>query len=134
MTRLTLSLVSSALLIAASAASADDFDGQHALVCSLDEAAECDVDALCTTVSGEEIELPDSITVDFKSSRLRSPDGQRSSPIHSTDVTNAVLIAQGSQNGRGWSMAIDRATGRMTGTIAEPVGAFVLTGSCAKAP
>jgi hypothetical protein len=45
-----------------------------------------------------------------------------------------VLIAQGSQNGRGWSMTIDRASGRMTGTIAEADGAFVLFGSCENAP
>lgn len=132
--RRALALVPSALLLAASAASADDFDGQHALVCSLDEAAECDVDAICSTVNGAEIELPEAINIDFKANRLRSPNGQRSSPIGSTDVTNAVLIAQGSQNGRGWSIAIDRATGHMTGTIADTAGAFILTGSCAKAP
>ena len=115
-------------------ASGADFDGAHALVCTFESLAECDSDALCQTVQSGEIDLPDSIRVDFKGRRLRTEDGQRSSPIHSTDITDAVLIAQGSQNGRGWSMTIDRATGHMTGTIAEPAGAMVLFGTCANAP
>jgi hypothetical protein len=49
-------------------------------------------------------------------------------------VSDSVLIAQGNQNGRGWSMVIDRATGLMTGAITDTQGAFVLTGSCANAP
>lgn len=127
-------LAFASLLGLAFAASAADFDGQRALVCSFDAAAECDTEAQCSTVSSGEIDLPESIAVDFKAHRLRSPDGQRSSPIDATAVSDAVLIAQGNQNGRGWSMVIDRATGRMTGTIAETAGAFVVGGSCANAP
>jgi hypothetical protein len=37
---------------------------------------------------------------------------------------------QAGGNGRGWSLAIDRASGRMSGTIAETEGAFVVTGAC----
>ena len=45
-----------------------------------------------------------------------------------------MLIAQGHENGRGWSMAIDRATGHMNGTIVDFEGTFVLTAICSKAP
>ncbi len=128
----TLSLAS--LLGVAAAASAADFDGNQALVCTFESAAACDGDAQCGTVTSADIDLPDSIGVDFKGRRLHSPDGQRTSPIDATAVTDAALIAQGNQNGRGWSMAIDRASGRMVGTIAEPDGVFVVTGSCANAP
>jgi hypothetical protein len=113
---------------------AADFDGTKSLDCTFAAVAECDVDALCETIQTGEIDLPDSIRVDFKGRRLRSPDGQRSSPIHSTDVTDTVLIAQGSQNGRGWSMTVDRENGHMTGTIAETAGAIVLSGKCENAP
>jgi hypothetical protein len=118
----------------AGVASGASFDGTKALVCTFESLAECDTDALCQSVESGEIDLPESIRVDFNGKRLRTEDGQRSSPIHSTDITDAVLIAQGSQNGRGWSMTIDRATGHMTGTIAEPAGAMVLFGTCADAP
>ncbi len=120
--------------IAGPAFAAGDFDGTRALDCTFEAVAECDLDALCQTVETSEISLPESIRVDFNGRRLRSQDGQRSSPIHSTDVTDAVLIAQGSQNGRGWSMTVDRTNGHMTGTIAETAGAIVLSGTCEKAP
>ena len=110
------------------------FDGNDGLVCTLDSAAECDTDAQCATVSSDEIDLPESISVDFKASRLRSPNGQRSSPIGALEITDTVLIAQGHDNGRGWSMAIDRTTGHMNATIADVEGAFILTGVCSKAP
>ncbi len=121
-------------LAVAGVASGASFDGTKALICTFEALAECDTDALCQTVQSGEIDLPESIRVDFSGKRLRSEDGQRSSPIHSTDVSDGVLVAQGSQNGRGWSMTIDRSTGHMTGTIAEPAGAMVLFGTCADAP
>jgi hypothetical protein len=126
----------SALGVAATTgvASAADFDGKQTLVCAFESVAECDLDSLCETIQTGDIDLPDSIQVDFKGRRLRSHDGSRSSPIHSTDVTDAVLIAQGSQNGRGWSMSVDRENGHMTGTIVETAGAIVLAGKCEKAP
>jgi hypothetical protein len=127
-------LTMASLLGVAGLSSASDFDGEHALICSFESASQCDTDAQCSTVNIGEIELPESIGVDFKGSRLRSPDGARTSPIDAMAVSNAVLVAQGNQNGRGWSMAIDRATGRMTGAITDTEGTFVLTGSCANAP
>ena len=129
-----MAVVAVASLLGAGVSSAAGFDGHQGLVCKLESAAECDTDAQCATVTSDEVDLPDSISVDFKAHRLRSPDGQRTSPIGSTEVTETVLIAQGNQNGRGWSMAIGRATGRMTGTITETAGAFILTGTCANAP
>ena len=132
--RVALLAVAVSLGIVSSPAWAGSFDGNQGLVCTFESVAECDTDALCATVSAADIDLPDSISVDFKASRLRSPDGQRTSPIGSIEVSEATLIAQGNQNGRGWSMAIDRETGRMTATIAETAGAMVLSGSCEKAP
>ena len=127
-------LAIAAALGMASVALGADFDGKQELVCSAGEAAECDTAALCEKVVAGEIDLPGVIHVDFKKKVVRSADGQRSSPIRSVDVEEAALIVQGSQNGRGWSMVIERASGKLTGTIAEVEGAFVLAGSCANAP
>ena len=118
----------------ASAAFGADFDGKHELVCSAGEAAECDTSALCEKVAAGDIDLPGELHVDFKKKLVRSADGQRSSPIHAVEASDAALIVQGSQNGRGWSMVIERASGKLTGTIAEVEGAIVLSGSCANAP
>jgi hypothetical protein len=114
----------------AASAGADGFDGKASLECAPAAVAECDGYATCETVPADEIELPPQLNVDFQAKKLVTPDGTRSSPIRSVDVEENTLIVQGSQNGRGWSLAIDRATGKMSGTISESAGAFVVTGSC----
>jgi hypothetical protein len=106
------------------------FDGKTALECAPAAVAECDLDAACETVPREEVDLPESLKIDFAAKKIVNQDGSRSSPIRSVDVEDGVLIVQGSQNGRGWSLAIDRASGRMSGTIAETAGAFVVSGAC----
>ena len=118
----------------ASAALGADFDGKLALVCAPGEVSQCDTSASCEKVAAGEIELPDQFQVDFQKKLLHSTDGKRSSPISHVDASESTLIFQGAQNGRGWSIAIDRATGYMTGTIADIEGAFVLTATCSKAP
>lgn len=122
------------LVMAATApAGAAGFDGKSPLECAPASASQCDTAAACESVTLDEIGLSGPLRVDFEAKKLLSLDGQRSSPIRSVEVDEKTLILQGSQNGRGWSVAIDRASGAMSGTIAEIEGAFVLAGSC-KAP
>jgi hypothetical protein len=125
-------LALAALLAVASgpALAAGPLDGTKPLVCSFEGSVACDSDAICGAVEAGDMDLPDSIQVDFEGRRLRSQDGSRTSPIGLKQVSDAVLIAQGNQNGRGWSITIDRASGQMTGTIAEADGAFIVFGNC----
>ncbi len=131
--RAVLALVSCAALVLAAGASGAGIDGKGVLVCTLGSAAQCDPDAQCMTVTRDDIGMPESFNVDFKGKRLQGSEGKRSSPIGGVEITDTVLIAQGHDNGRGWSMAIDRTTGHMNGTIADVEGAFILTGTCSKA-
>ncbi len=125
-------LVALALLLSAAGgpALAGTLDGTKPLVCTFEGSVACDSDGICGSVEAGDMDLPESIRVDFEGRRLRSEDGQRSSPIGLKDLSDAVLIAQGNQNGRGWTMTIDRASGHMTGTIAEADGAFIIFGNC----
>ncbi|MGI9592608.1 MAG: hypothetical protein ACR2P8_14650, partial [Myxococcota bacterium] len=86
--------------------------------------------AECKDVTLAQIDIPPIVHVDFEGSRLSSPDGTRSSPISAVETLDAVLVLQGHQNGRGWTMVIDRASGSLSATIAELEGAFVLAGGC----
>jgi hypothetical protein len=112
------------------AAGAEGLDGSKPLVCDLAQAAECDGVAACREVAMAEIDLPAVVQVDFAQSRLASPDDQRTSPIAAVEKLDAVLVVQGNQNGRGWTMVIDRATGHLSATLADAEGAFVLAGAC----
>ena len=123
------SLLGLCALLAASAARAE-VDGSKPLVCDLVEAAQCDGLAACSDVTLEQIDLPGPIHVDFAGSRLHSTDEQRTSPIASVAKEDAVLLLQGSENGRAWTMVIDRATGHLSATLADAEGAIVIAGAC----
>jgi hypothetical protein len=117
-------------LVLAGAAAAEGVDASKPLRCALAEAAECDEQAACEVVTLEQIELPAEWRVDFAAKQLVSLDGQRTSPIAALDVLEALLVLQGHQNGRGWTLVLERTTGRLSGAIATAEGAFVLAGGC----
>jgi hypothetical protein len=118
------------LSLLAFAAHAEGLDASQPLRCALAEAAECDEMAECADVTLEQIELPGEWRVDFAAKQLVSIDGQRTSPIHAVDALDAVVVLQGHQGGRGWTMVLERATGRLSATIATVEGAFILAGGC----
>ena len=106
-------------------------DGTKPLRCALAKAAECDPDAACSSVALEQIELPEQVDLDFATKQLVSTDAQRTSPIHAIDTLERVLVLQGHQEGRGWTIVIERATGHLAATLADVDGSFVLSGGCA---
>lgn len=118
------------LSLLAFSAQAQEIDASQPLRCALAEAAECDEMAECSDVTLEQIELPGELRVDFAAKQLVSSDGQRTSPILAVEAQGAVVVLQGHQNGRGWTMVLERATGRLSATIATLEGAFVLAGGC----
>jgi hypothetical protein len=112
-------------------ARAEALDGKTPLVCDLTKAAQCDGAAVCRDVTFEQIDLPPVIRVDFAGMALASEDGQRTSPIAAVEALDTALVLQGHQNGRGWTLVIDRATGQLSATLAEVEGAMVVAGACA---
>jgi hypothetical protein len=127
-TRALLSLLTLSLL--APPAWAESLDVTKPLRCTFPEAAECDEMAECSDVTLEQIELPGAWRIDFAAKQLVSMDGQRTSPIHAVETLDTVVVLQGHQNGRGWTIVLERATGHLSATIADVEGIFVLVGGC----
>jgi len=131
MKRSPLSLVILALAtLAPAAAPAEGLDASKPLRCSLTDASECDGVALCQDVTFEQIELPSLWRVDFAAKQLTSENGQRTSPISVIETVESALVLQGNQNGRAWTLVVERGTGHVSATVADNEGAFVLAGSC----
>jgi hypothetical protein len=118
------------LLAFAADAWAGGVDGTQTLACDLTEAAQCDGVADCADVTVDQIDLPSTVRIDFEARRLSEPDGERDSPIAAIEVLDAVVVIQGHQNGRGWTLVIDRASGHLSATVADVDGAFVVAGAC----
>jgi len=142
MKKTSLSLLIAAVALAGAAAAVDEgveaaapavaegVDGSVPLVCDLVEAAQCDGVAACTDVTLEQIDLPPVWLVDFDAKQLASEDGARTTPIVSVEKLDAALLLQGNQNGRGWTMVVDRVSGHLSASLVDTEGAFVLAGAC----
>lgn len=120
-------------LLLSPVAAAEGLDGSRPLVCDLTQVSQCDAAAVCKDVTFAQIDLPPVFKLDLSAGRIASEDGQRSSPIKSTETLDAVLVVHGHQQERGWTMVIERATGHLSATLAEVEGAFVIAGACTDA-
>jgi hypothetical protein len=123
-------LIGLAAACLAATALAENLDASKPLVCTLNGSAQCDADSTCIQVTLDQINLSRDILVDFENRQLSSKLGERMSPIDDIDELETVLVLQGHQNGRGWTMVIDRATGHLSAALAESAGAFVISGEC----
>ena len=56
----------------------------------------------------------------------------RASKIEKVDRAEGVLILSGTQNGRGWNLTINEATGYMVLSVAGDQVAFVVFGACTR--
>jgi hypothetical protein len=117
-------------LLAATGALAEGLSGTGKLHCAVASAADCDEAARCEAVTLEQISVPDAVRIDLDGKRLTSLDGSRSSPIAAIEVLEAVLVLQGHQEGRGWTLVIDRASGHLVGSLTDAQGSFALAGGC----
>lgn len=111
-------------------ANADGLDATQPLRCALAEAAECDEAAFCTDVTLDQIALPEAWRIDFAAKQLTSLDGKRSSPIGAVEALERVVVLQGQEAGRGFTIVVERATGRLSATLTDIEGVFVLAGGC----
>ncbi len=112
------------------AARAEGLDTSKPLMCSLTEVSECDGVALCKDITLDQVDLPPLWRVDFAAKLLKSENGQRTSPIAVVETGDSSLVLQGNQNGRAWTIVVERGTGHVSATVADNEGAFVLAGSC----
>jgi hypothetical protein len=123
-----------ATLAATQMASAAGFDGKKPFLCSTNLAleCECEVDYECHNSPPEVNAIPPFIRVDVKKKKLTGKrwGKQETTAIERVEHDGNRLMLQGIDEGRGWTLAIGEGTGRMTITISETDGAFVLFGAC----
>ncbi len=116
--------------VLATASGADPLGDSTPLVCVPAAVADCDDTSACAVATLEDVGLPKAWRVDFAAKQLAALGSDRTSPLQLALVGEQVMVLQGGQNGRGWSVVIDRASGRMSGAVAAADGAVVLSGHC----
>jgi hypothetical protein len=114
-------------------AMADSFSGKTDAVCSLSQVAGCTQDLTCLQGAAHTFDLPAFLFIDKKKNIVRSTDASMEgdiSPILAKEVTENSFILQGHENHRGWTIAIDRADGRLSLSSTGPDVNFIITGNC----
>ncbi len=127
------SIVFGALLSLSFQASAGDVSKSKKLICAPVTFVECGVEGTCDHGTAESIGFPRFIRLDLDR-RLalgEAPDGKmRTSKIMSVIDSEGSMILQGAQLGRGWSAAINKATGKLVVTVSASDFAVVVFGAC----
>ena len=130
---LTGSLAVLVLLMAVPAVLAADFDGSRPLLMAVIDIIECHPGGACENVTPQEARLPRFLEIDFDKkeiSEVGDAQDERRTAIQNITQGEGVLILQGAQNGRGWSLTITEASGDAVATVADPVSGFVIFGAC----
>jgi hypothetical protein len=116
------------MTVASVAAAEDSFDGTKTLLCASIEAIDCTPGDQCEKGLPEEIGAPQFMRIDFAKKEIAGP--KRTTGIRQLDKNDEQLTLQGYEVGMGWTIAIDRTTGKMTATLAGGELAFVIFGVC----
>ncbi len=112
---------------------AEGLDGNGNVICAAIDVVGCENGPGCVEGSARSFDLPEFMFVDFNNKLVRATkeSGHKQiSPIKNLEKTESQLILQGVENQRGWSVAIDRQTGRMSVTSAGPDLSFMVFGAC----
>jgi len=109
------------------------YDGSAPLICAIIEAFECSVKNDCTESTAEELNMPQFLRLDFKNNRILTPEKSevnKETAIKNLEHDKGMLVLQGIENGRGWNIVIAEDTGKMSASISENTGGFVIFGAC----
>ena len=105
-----------------------DFDGTKPLICSALEANDCALGTTCRKGLAESVNVPQFIRLDFSKKTMSA--GGRSSPIQRQARDGGMLVMQGFENYRAWSISINETTGKLVGAIAGDQEGFLVFGAC----
>ena len=107
---------------------AADFDGSKLLICATTDAFECTAKGGCARGRAEEIGAPSFFRIDFAARSIVGT--QRSTPIVRQEKSDGQILLQGSEHENAWSLALDSASGRVSGTLVAGDSAIVIFGGC----
>jgi len=109
------------------------FDGSSPLLCVPIEVFDCGANEGCFESSAETVSIPQFIRIDFqkkKASGTLENGVVREVGIERMERENGMLVLQGGQEGRGWSVTIGEDTGKMTLTASGDRFGFIVFGAC----
>jgi hypothetical protein len=111
------------------AAVAADFDGTAPLSCTGLEGYSCEPGKACRKVKPESNTAP-VVKIDPGNKTIKTPFRTDLLPIANSALNNEQLQLQGTSEKFAWSAVVKRDSGKVTVTIADRMGAYVIFGQC----
>jgi hypothetical protein len=110
-------------------AAAAEFDGTAPLTCTGVAGYSCEPGKACSKVKPESNTAP-VVAIDPGNKTIKTPYRTDLLPIANSVLNNEQLQLQGTSEKFAWSAVVNRRTGKVTVTIADRVGAYVIFGEC----
>jgi hypothetical protein len=115
------------------AVSAEGIDGSSDVVCAVTRVVACLEEGACLQGQPKDFDLPALLVLDAKEKVLRTTreSGNKAvSPIKNMERNGDHLVLQGVENSRGWDIAINAKTGKMSGAGVGDGISFLAHGTC----
>lgn len=123
--------------LAASPAGADDLAGASRCLCASVQATQCLEGGACTIDVPWNFNVPEFIEVDFSAKTLsttKASGENRATPISHLSRADGLIVLQGFEKGRAFSLVITEATGRLSAAVATEGRSVAVFGSCTPLP
>jgi hypothetical protein len=130
-------LAAIAVLATACPLFADDISGSSQFLCTAVQASGCSADGQCHTGPPWSLNVPQFIEVDLKAKELRTTKASgenRKTPIRNLERDGPMIILQGYEKGRAFSIMIDEETGDLSAAVARDEVGVSVFGSCTPIP
>ncbi len=125
-----------ALTLVASAAFADNVENSDRLLCSTARVVICFEGGECLEMPAWEMNIPQFVVVDENKltiSATKASGENRSTPIRSFQREEGLIIFQGIEQGRAFSVVVDELTGILTAAISRDGASVSVFGACTDA-
>ena len=117
-----------ACVVAIPASAEQAFDGVKPLICATIQAVSCSPGEECERGLPESVGAPQFFRIDFAKKEIVGP--VRTTQIRLMETTPEQITLQGFELGMGWTIALDRETGKTVTTFAGREEGFMLFGAC----
>lgn len=117
-------------LVFSTLAAAADFDGSAPLACLGLAGHNCTPDKAQCSKLKPETNIKPEMRIDLASKTVKSPYRTDLLPIGNSVLNDEQLELQGTSEKFAWSAIVNRKTGKVTLTIADRIGAYVIFGQC----
>jgi len=118
-------------------APADDLKGAERLLCVTIEVTACGQESPCEEVSPEELNVPRFLEVDLAHRLLSTTPASgenRQTRFEQLRREDGMIVLQGVEGGRAFSIMISEASGKLTASVARESLGVVVFGACTPAP